>query len=87
MGKRACDIAARRRCYEEGIKAACPEPRFEQPCAAKIQECKAAGIRVRYTEEQCVQVMSSLKGGDRKWALEAMGPSAEGSCNLMFTVF
>jgi hypothetical protein len=31
--------------------------------------------------------MSALKGGDREWAIGAMGPSSEGKCQLMFTVF
>jgi hypothetical protein len=87
LGSRVCDIYARQKCYEEGIKASCPEPTFEARCDAKIQQCKAANRRVKYTVEECVKVMSSLKGGDRDWALSAMGPSSEGSCKLMFTVF
>jgi hypothetical protein len=87
LGARACDIGARKKCYEEGIKASCPEPRFEAQCEAKIAQCQAAKVRVQYTKEECVKSMSAQKDRDRAWALSQMGPSSEGKCRLMFTVF
>ena len=87
IGRRACDITARKKCYEEGIRASCPEPRFESACEAAMARCEEAHVRPTYTKEECVQVLSSLTGGDRDWARGAMGPSSEGKCELMFTVF
>lgn len=87
MGARACDIGVRKRCYEEGVRASCPEAQFASACEAKMQQCRAAGQRVTYTKEECMKAASALTGGDRNWALGAMGPSSEGSCRLMFTVF
>lgn len=86
-GTRACDIGVRKRCYDEGVHAACPEAQFASVCQSKIDQCKAAGQRVTYTKEECMKAASALTGGDRTWAINAMGPSAEGSCRLMFTVF
>ena len=86
-GARACDIGVRRRCYEEGVRASCPEAQFASVCEAKMQQCRAAGHPVTYTKEECMKAASALTGGDRTWALSAMGPSSEGSCRLMFTVF
>jgi hypothetical protein len=87
LGRRVCDITARKKCYEEGIRASCPEPKYEAACEATMARCQDAHIRPTYTRDECVQVMSSLRGGDRDWALGAMGPSSEGKCELMFTVF
>jgi hypothetical protein len=87
MGTRACDIGVRKRCYDEGVHAACPEAQFASVCQTKIDQCHAAGQRVMYTKEECMKAASALTGGDRTWAIGAMGPSAEGSCRLMFTVF
>jgi hypothetical protein len=87
MGARACEIGVRKRCYEEGVRASCPEAQFASACEAKMQQCRAAGQRVTYTKEECMKAASALTGGDRNWALGAMGPSSEGSCRLMFTVF
>jgi hypothetical protein len=86
MGARACDIGVRNKCYNEGVHAACPEAQFASACQAKIDQCHAAGQRVMYTKEECMKAASALTGGDRCWALGAMGPSAEGSCRLMYTV-
>jgi hypothetical protein len=87
MGARACEIGVRKRCYEEGVRASCPEAQFAGACEAKMQQCRAAGQRVTYTKEECMKAASAMTGGDRNWALGAMGPSSEGSCRLMFTVF
>lgn len=86
VGARACDIGARKRCYEEGVRAACPEAQFASVCETKMAQCRAAGQRVTYTKEECMKAASALTGGDRSWALSAMGPSSEGTCRLMFTV-
>jgi hypothetical protein len=89
LGSRICDINARKRCLEEGIRASCAEPKWDAKCEAKMDECRKARARITYTKEECMKVMSSLKGGDQTWALDAMGPSSEGTntCRLMFTVF
>jgi len=87
LGKRLCDIQARKRCFEQAVHASCPEPQFEATCADAIERCNAAHIRPRYTKQECMQALSSLQGGDRDWAAGAMGPSSEGKCELMFTVF
>ena len=86
-GARACDIHARKKCFEEGVKAACPEPRFDAQCEAKMDECRAAKVRIQYTKEDCMKAMSSQHERDRAWAISQMGPSSEGKCQLMFTVF
>jgi hypothetical protein len=86
MGARACDIGVRKRCYDEGVHAACPEAQFAAACQTKVDECHAKGQRVTYTKEECMKAASALTGGDRSWAIGAMGPSSEGSCRLMFTV-
>jgi len=87
LGSRVCDIQARKKCYEEGVRSACPEPQFEARCEGAIERCEAARIRPQYTKEECVQAMSAQKGPDRDWPIGAMGPSSEGKCQLMFTVF
>jgi hypothetical protein len=86
MGAKACDISVRNRCYNEGVHAACPEAQFASVCQTKMDQCKAAGKPITYTKEECMKAASALTGGDRTWALGAMGPTAEGSCKLMFTV-
>ena len=43
-----------------------------------MERCQAAHIAPQYTSDECVQAMSALKGGDRDWAIGAMGPSSEG---------
>ena len=87
LGSRICDIHARQKCYEAGIKASCPEPKYEARCLAQMQKCQAAGRPVKYTLEECVKVASSLQGRERDWAISAMGPSGEGVCKLMFTMY
>ena len=56
-------------------------------CDASLKACAAAKVRPSYTKEECVRVLSSLHGGDLKWASKAMGPSSEGKCRLMYPVF
>jgi hypothetical protein len=87
LGKRVCDIQARKRCYQEGVEDSCPEPQFEARCQEALFQCAAAHIRPQYSLQQCVQAMSAQKPADRDWAISAMGPSSEGKCELMFTVF
>lgn len=87
LGARVCDIRARTKCFEEGVKASCAEPAFEEACDEQMAACRTAGVRIDYTREDCMKALSSLKGGDRDWARTAMGPSSEGKCRLMFTVF
>lgn len=87
MGARACDIGVRNKCYNEGVHAACPEAQFASVCQTKMDECKAKGQPVTYTKEECMKAASALTGGDRTWAINAMGPSHEGACRLMYTVF
>lgn len=87
LGAGACDIRARNRCYLEGVKAACPEPQYEARCQGKIDMCRAANVRVQYTKEECVKAMSAQHERDREWAISQMGPSSEGKCQLMYTVF
>lgn len=86
-GARACSIKVRKGCFREGVMAACPEPRFEAPCAEAILRCEVEGKRVDYTKEECARSLSAQKERDAEWALGAMGPSAEGTCKLMFTVY
>jgi len=85
VGARACDIRARKECFEEGVKAACPEPQFDAQCEATMDRCRAAHVRIQYTKEDCLKAMSSQH--ERAWAISQMGPSSEGKCQLMFTVF
>jgi hypothetical protein len=87
LGKRACDINLRRQCFREGVKAACPEARFEPQCEAKMAECRAANVRIQYTKEECMKAMSSQHDTDRRWAISQMGPSSEGKCQLMYTIY
>lgn len=87
LGAGACDIRARNRCYLEGVRASCAEPQYESRCQAKIDMCRAAGIRVQYTKEECMKAMSAQQERDREWAISQMGPSSEGKCQLMYTVF
>lgn len=87
VGARVCDINQRKRCYDEGVHAACPEAKWDEPCATKLAECAARRITPRYTKEECMRAMSALAPGERDWALHAMGPSSEGKCQLMFTVY
>lgn len=87
MGAKACDIGVRKRCYDEGVHAACPEAQFAAVCQKKMDECKAKGQPITYTKEECMKAASALTGGDRSWAIDAMGPTHEGACRLMFTVF
>lgn len=87
LGAGACDIRARNRCYLEGVKASCPEPQYESRCQAKMDMCRAAGVRIQYTKEECMKAMSSQNERDREWAISQMGPSSEGKCQLMYTVF
>jgi len=86
LGARVCNIQARKQCNLEAIRQACPQPRYEQECQEILQRCKAANARITYTAEECVLVLSSLKGGEQDWASGAMGPSAAG-CRLMFPVY
>ena len=87
LGKRACDLTLRRQCFREGVKAACPEARFEAECEAKMAECRAANVRIQYTKEECMKAMSSQYDSDRRWAISQMGPSSEGKCQLMYTIY
>ena len=87
LSNASCSMAAKRKCFEEGIRAACADPAYEAACESKMNECRAARVRVEYTKEQCVKVMSALKDRERSWAIQAMGPSSEGKCKLMFVVY
>jgi hypothetical protein len=86
LGPRACDMRAKEACNREAVSAACPDPQFEAPCQATLQQCKSARVRIGYTLAECVQVMSSLHDRERDWAISAMGPASEG-CRLMFPVY
>ena len=86
LGARVCSIHARKQCNLEAIRQACPEPQYEQECQEILQRCRDAGARITYTAEECVLVLSSLKGGEQDWASGAMGPTREG-CRLMYPVY
>lgn len=86
LGSRICDMGARKDCNLEGIRTACPDPSFVSDCRALLDSCDAANARIRYTEDECVLVLSSLTGAELAWARGAMGPSREG-CRLMFPVY
>ncbi len=88
LGKNACNIMARKKCYAEGLAASCPEPEFEQFCEQTLESCKARHQKPSFTKEGCMKALSGQKAGaDRDWAQSAMGPSTEGKCELMFTVY
>ena len=87
LGARVCDIRARQKCYEEGVRASCPEPKFATWCDEAISKCHEANITPSYTREECQRALSAQSGTDALWAVSAMGPSSEGKCELMFTVF
>ena len=86
LGSRVCSIGARKQCNLEAIRQACPEAKYEAECQEILSNCRAAQARITYTAEECVQVLSSLRGGEQDWASGAMGPSAAG-CRLMFPVY
>ncbi len=86
LGPRVCHINARKQCNLEAIRQACPEAKYEEECQEILNNCRAANARITYTAQECVQVLSSLRGGEQDWASGAMGPSAEG-CRLMFPVY
>lgn len=83
----ACDMRAKNRCYLEGVRATCPEARWASRCQEKLDMCRAAGIRAEYTKEECMKSMSAQQDQDREWAISQMGPSSEGKCRLMYTVY
>jgi hypothetical protein len=87
LGRRVCDIRARKRCYEEGVRAACPEARFAETCADALEKCAQAHLTPTYTQEDCQRALSALAPPEATWAAGAMGPSHEGKCELMFTVY
>lgn len=86
LGTRVCNIQARKGCYLQGIRTACPEPDAEAPCREILDRCRNERSPARFTQQECVQVLSSLTGGERAWAQGAMGPSYEG-CRLMYPVY
>ncbi len=85
-GRAACDIRIRKQCFRAALAEACPDPKFTQVCESAVARCKAKRQRPDFSVSECVQALSSLEGGNLKWAQDSIGPSAEG-CKLTFPVY
>ncbi|MCA9595649.1 MAG: hypothetical protein KC776_20180 [Myxococcales bacterium] len=85
-GRAACDIRVRKQCFRSALAEACPDAAFTQTCESAVARCKAKHQRPDFTVSECIQALSSLEGGNLKWAQDSIGPSAEG-CKLMYPVY
>ncbi|MBK8998957.1 MAG: hypothetical protein IPM35_24815 [Myxococcales bacterium] len=54
-------------------------------CDEVIADCAQAGIKARYSREDCQKVLSSVTGQARADAARMIGPSGEG-CSLEYAL-
>lgn len=80
-----CRTPAMNKCVKTAVMKAKVDKRLDAACNEVLAQCKTAGLKPKYSKDQCLHAVSAVAGQSRIDALRAMGPMAEG-CSLDFVL-
>ncbi|MBE7482620.1 MAG: hypothetical protein HS104_21895 [Polyangiaceae bacterium] len=80
-----CRAPAMGKCIREAVLRGPVDAATVPLCDEVIADCAQAGIKARYSREDCQKVLSSVSGQARADAARIIGPSGEG-CSLEYAL-